>query len=141
MKKKDVFISIVGKQTAENESETSELYTNGTFYKDKDVYYISYNETQASGFDGCRTVVKATGEDKIIMMRSGPSQAHLVMENQRRCIGEYGVDGRRFTIGVTTEEIRNKLDESGGTLFFRYLLDLNAQSLSTNEVTITVQGQ
>lgn len=60
MKKKDVFISIVGKQTAENESETSELYTNGTFYKDKDVYYISYNETQASGFDGCRTVVKAT---------------------------------------------------------------------------------
>ena len=82
-----------------------------------------------------------SGEDKIIMMRSGPSQAHLVMENQRRCIGEYGVDGRRFTIGVTTEEIQNKLDESGGTLFFRYLLDLNAQSLSTNEVTITVQGQ
>lgn len=141
MKKKDVFISIVGKQIADNDAEISELYTNGTFYKDKDAFYISYDETQTSGFDGCRTVVKATGEDKIIMMRTGPSQAHLVMENKRRCIGEYGMDGRRFTIGVTTEEIRNGLDESGGTLFFRYLLDLNAQSLSANEVTITVRGQ
>lgn len=76
------------------------------------------------------------------MMRSGPSQAHLVMENQRRCIGEYGVDGRRFTIGVTTEEIQKQAGTNQAVpLFFRYMLDLNAQSLSTNEVTITVQGQ
>lgn len=141
MKKKDVFISIIGTQFSDNDKDTSELYTNGIFYKDKDSYYISYNETETSGFKGCRTVVKASGDQKIIMMRNGAAQSHLIMENQKRCIGEYGLDGHSFSIGVTTEEIKNGLSDSGGVLFFRYQLDLNAQFLSTNEVTITVRDK
>ncbi len=141
MEKKDVYISIIGKQMADGESDTSELYTNGTFYKDKQTYYIAYDETETSGFQGCRTVIKATGRQKVIMMRSGTSQSHLIMENGKRCIGEYGVDGHSFSIGVAAEEIRNELDDAGGTLYFRYRLDLNAQPLSTNEVTITVRDR
>lgn len=139
MKKKDVFISIVGTQFSDNGTDTNELYTNGTFYKDKDHYYISYNETEASGFKNCRTVVKALGDQKVIMMRSGDTQSHLIMEKEKRCVGEYRLDGHSFSIGVTTEKIRNELDDIGGSLFFRYQLDLNAQPLSANEVTITVR--
>ena len=141
MKKKDVYISIIGKQMVDGESDTSELHTNGTFYKDKQTYYIAYNETEASGFQGCRTVVKATNQQKVIMMRSGAAQSHLVLEYGKRCIGEYGLDGQSFSIGVTAEEIRNEFDNAGGSLYFRYRLDLNAQPLSTNEVTITVRDR
>ena len=141
MKKKDVFISIIGTQTVNGESETSELYTNGVYYKDKEAYYISYEESAVSGFQGCRTVVKVSGEEKVIMMRSGASQSHLFLENKRRCVGEYGLDGRSFSIGVTTEQIQNELEDKGGKLFFSYQLDLNAQHLSQNEITITVRDR
>ncbi|MDD6237714.1 MAG: DUF1934 domain-containing protein [Clostridiales bacterium] len=141
MKKKDVFISIIGKQTTNDDSETSELYTNGTFYKQNDCYYISYDETEASGFEGSRTVVKVSGSDKVIMMRSGSASSHLIMENNRRCVGQYGVDKGQLFIGVTTEEISNQLTEDGGKLYFRYQLDLNAKNISTNEVFITVQDR
>ena len=71
MEKKDVFISIIGKQSADREIETSELYTNGTYYMQNGNYYIAYDETEASGYKGCRTVVKVAGSDKVVMMRSG----------------------------------------------------------------------
>ena len=141
MKKKDVFIYIIGKQSADRESETSELYTNGTYFMRNGNYYISYDETEASGYKGCRTVVKVAGNDKVVMMRSGASPSHLIMERDKRCVGEYGFDNGQLFIGVTTEEIQNKLNESGGELYFRYQLDFNARSYSTNEVTITVQNR
>lgn len=141
MKKKDVFISIIGKQSADRDSETSELYTNGTYFMRNGNYYISYDETEASGYKGCRTVVKVAGNDKVVMMRSGASPSHLIMERDKRCVGEYGFDNGQLFIGVTTEEIQNKLNESGGELYFRYQLDFNARSYSTNEVTITVQNR
>lgn len=139
MKKKEVFISIVGKQITDGDSETSELYTKGTYYRQKDSYYISYDETEASGFEGSRTVVKVSGSDKVVMMRSGAASSHLIMESNRRCVGQYGIEQGQLFIGVTTEEISNQLNEDGGKLYLRYQLDLNAKSLSTNEVFITVQ--
>ena len=63
------------------------------------------------------------------------------MENNRRCVGQYGIDKGQLFIGVTTEEISNQLDEDGGKLYFRYQLDLNAKNISTNEVFITVQDR
>ena len=141
MKKKDVFISIIGTQSINGESETNELYTNGVYYKDKEAYYIAYEESETSGFANCRTVVKVIDDDKVIMMRSGASHSHLIIESNRRCVGEYGLEGKTFSLGVTAKQIQNELDDSGGKLLFAYQLDLNAQYLSDNEVTITVQDR
>lgn len=142
MKKKDVFIHITGVQYIDGDTpETYELYSNAVYYKDKDSYYIAYDETELSGFKDCRTVVKVTDQQKVIMMRNGGAQSHLIMENRKRCVGEYGLDGRSFSIGVTTEEIKNELDDTGGKLFCRYRLDMNAQPVSTNEITITVRDR
>lgn len=140
-KKKDVFISIVGKQRLDQDCETNEFYTKGSFYRHNDRYYITYTETEATGFAGAKTLVKVDGDQKVVMLRSGPAQSHLIMEKNRRCVGEYGLAEGKFFIGVTTEEIDNQLNEDGGRLYFRYQLDMNARSLSTNEVTITVRGQ
>ena len=50
--KKDVMISIKGIQKSEGDRDEVELMTFGNFYKRNNNYYITYDESEATGFQG-----------------------------------------------------------------------------------------
>lgn len=56
--KKDVLITIKGTQKIGNEKDVIEMVTTGRFYRKNQMYYISYEETEATGYEGCRTTLK-----------------------------------------------------------------------------------
>ena len=39
----------------EEESDVIEMMTTGRFYRKNKLYYISYEETEATGYEGCRS--------------------------------------------------------------------------------------
>ena len=78
--KKDVVITIQGTQTVGNESEEVELFTTGRFYKKDSQYYLAYEETEATGFDVCRTTLKISPNQKVTMTRFGRSRSQLIVE-------------------------------------------------------------
>ena len=47
-------IHIEGVATTDGDSETVDLTTTGAFYKKDDKYYVCYNESAATGFDGSK---------------------------------------------------------------------------------------
>ena len=47
--KKDVLITIKGTQRVGGESDVIEMMTTGRFYRKNKLYYISYEETEATG--------------------------------------------------------------------------------------------
>ncbi|MEG0692101.1 MAG: DUF1934 domain-containing protein [Oscillospiraceae bacterium] len=138
--KKDVFITIKGIQKVDDEKDTTELFTQGNFYKKNNNYYITYDESEATGFQGSTTTLKVEGNDKVTLIRSGTTRSHLIVQNGERNIGHYGTAEGNLAIGVYTKQIKSSLDDNGGDLFFSYSLDINSNLISENEVYINIKG-
>lgn len=137
--KKDVLIKIKGIQIVENEPDVTELFTRGFFYKRNNNYYITYDETETTGFNGSKTTLKVEGKDKLTLIRSGKAKSHLIIQNGERNVGHYGTEQGELLIGVYTKDFSSKLTDCGGDLYFSYELDINSSLVSENEVYINIQ--
>lgn len=138
--KKEVFITIKGTQKVNDEKDTTELFTQGNFYKKNNNYYITYDESEATGFEGSTTTLKVEGNDKITLIRSGKTRSHLIAQNGKRNIGHYGTMEGDLAIGVYTKKIDSNLNDDGGDLFFSYSLDINSSLFSENEVYVKIKA-
>lgn len=137
--KKEVYISIKGVQVVDNTPDVTELFTQGSFYKKNDCYYIAYDETKTTGYDNSKTVLRIDGTKKVTLLRSGNTKSHLIIENGQRNVGHYGTTEGDMMIGVYAKEITNSLTDDGGDVYFRYDLDVNATLISENEVFVNVK--
>ncbi|TCL43037.1 MULTISPECIES: DUF1934 domain-containing protein [Oscillospiraceae] len=137
--KKDVLISIKGVQRVEGQEEVIELMTVGNLYKKKDSYYLSYEETEATGFGGSKTTLRLEQDGRVTMLRSGAYRSHLIVEKGRRHQCVYDTGYGEMMIGVLGNQISSTLTDKGGNIQFKYSLDINTSLASENEVYIDVK--
>ena len=135
----DYLIRIDGTQSQDDDEHSISLYTKGSFTRKNGIYYITYKETEATGFAGCTTTVKADGESKVSMLRFGPTPSQLIIEKGSRNVCHYETGHGSVSLGISADEIVNSLTDNGGELKFSYLLDMNSSCISKNTVTITVK--
>ena len=138
--KKEVSITIKSVINSAEGNDEIELFTKGSYYIKNGSFYISYLESQTTGFDGYRTTLKVEGEDKVTMLRSGDSKSELVIEKDKRHLCHYGLPEGDLFLGVSADKIESTLDESGGELRFSYSLDINSAILNTMDVHINVKN-
>lgn len=115
------------------------MVTTGRFYRKNQMYYISYEETEATGYEGCRTTLKVGPKDKVTMTRFGTSRSQLIVENGIRHQCQYDTGYGAMTIGVMGNHFDSDLSDRGGNLSFGYTLDIEATVASENTVTITLK--
>ena len=140
--KKDVLITIKGVQSQDGERDEVELFTIGRFYRRNGDYYISYDESEATGFEGTRTTVKVEqGDHRVTMLRSGNTRSQLVVERGVRHQCSYDTGYGSVTIGVLGDRVISSLTDEGGDLEFQYSLDINASLASENQVYINIKEQ
>ena len=106
-------------------------------------YYITYKETETTGYEGCTTTLKiAVDGSRVVMLRFGKNGGvgtQLQIEKGKRNLCHYETGFGSMTLGVTADEIVNELTEKGGTVRFAYLLDANSADLvSRNRLEVTV---
>ncbi len=123
--------------------EIVRLMTRGSFLRKGDNYYITYRETETTGYDGCVTTLKiAADSSRVAMLRYGKGQGsgtQLVIEKGRRNLCHYETGYGSLTLGVMADEIECALTEKGGSAHFAYLLDADsANMVSRNRLDITV---
>lgn len=137
--KKDVLISIKGIYDSEDDHDEVELFTTGTYYKKDGSYFICYDETEATGFEGSHTVLQVDDEDKVTLKRSGKAKAQLIVERgvRHQCHYDSGVGD--MMIGVLGSRIKSSLGDKGGNLEIKYSLDINSMLASENEMYINVK--
>ena len=136
--KKEVKISIRGRQTVEGESEVVEVFTDGNFYKKNDSYYIVYQSEEDTSFKGATTTVKIE-KNKVVMLRSAPVESQLIIEKGNRHLCSYNTGYGNVMIGINGSKIDVDLNERGGKIKFKYTIDVNSALLSSHEVTIFVE--
>ena len=138
--KKNVLINIRGVQHYDDDKEVVELMTIGKFYRRGSSYYISYDESEATGFEG-KTTLKVEDDGIVTMLRSGASKSQLIIEQGTRHQCQYETGFGNLIMGVSGNRVSSSLSESGGDLSFKYTLDFNASMASENEVFINVKEQ
>lgn len=137
--KKDVLISIKGVYGSEDDNDVVELFTTGTYYKKNGLYYICYDETEATGFEGSKTTLMVDREDKVTLERSGKARAQLIVERGVRHQCHYDMGFGDFMIGVSGSLIKSNLGDRGGNLEIKYSLDVNSMLASKNEMYVNVK--
>lgn len=121
--------------------EQIELMTRGSLTKKNDSYYITYQETQTIGYEGCTTTIKIAADgSRVALLRFGRVNSQLLIERERRNLCHYETEVGSLTLGVTGDGIDCQLTEKGGSAAFSYLLDAeNARMISRNTLELTVQ--
>jgi len=137
--KKDVLISIKGVFNSDNDQDVVELFTTGQYYKRKGCYYISYEESVATGFEGCTTTLKVEQEKMVTLKRSGTANSQLIVEQGVRHQCHYDVGFGDLLVGVLGSRIKNSLTDKGGNLEIKYSLDINSMYASVNEMYINIK--
>ena len=68
--------------------------------------YITYKETDATGYAGCTTTVKAEENGRrVSMLRFGPVPGQLIVEKGVRHICHYETGQGSLSLGLTADEI------------------------------------
>ncbi len=124
--------------TANGENERIELISEGIYEKTPDGYVMSYKETEATGFVGSKTTLTIHGSDFVVMQRTGSANSHLILEKGQRHLCHYGTPYGNVVVGVTATDIRSELCESGGSLDFKYTIDVNSAHVGDYGINITV---
>ena len=132
-------ICIDGTVDQQGEQQRIQLKTRGSFLRRGNSFFITYEETEATGYAGCTTTVKvAADESRVAMLRFGPASSQLIIEKGVRHVCHYETGVGALTLGVAADEIRCQLTDAGGQAFFSYTLDDGTQELSRNLVEVTV---
>ena len=137
--KKDVLISIKGVYSVDDSKDVIEIFTTGHYYKRNGNYYISYEESEATGYNGSRTTLKVEQEARVTLNRSGLASSQLIVERGARHQCHYDAGYGDIMIGIIGNRIKSSLDDSGGNLEIKYSLDVNALLASENEMYIHIK--
>ena len=137
--KKDVTLTIRGTQRIDGDEETVELFTCGQLFRRNGSYWISYDESETTGFAGHHTTLHIE-KDRVTMRRSGKSNSSLVIEKGARHLCTYDTGYGELCIGISGSFVSSSLDDNGGNVDFGYSMDIDAVLQSEQRVTIRVSN-
>ena len=127
-------------QDGQAPADPIELMTRGSFVRKGSSYYITYKETEATGYAGCTNTLQiAEDGSRVAMLRFGPAPSQLIIEKGTRHLCHYETGYGSISLGVAADEIVQELGPEGGHARFSYVLDSgNEELISRNLVQVTV---
>lgn len=143
MATKDITIKIVGRRYAEGEVEDEmEFISDARMYERAGARYLLYDESEFSGFPGCKTRLKLT-DGSIRMKRIGGEEAgfshELVLEKGKRFFTIYETPYGSIDMEVLTTDISMDLDSEGyGRVRLGYDVSFEGVEEGRNEIELEI---
>ena len=141
MKKKDVIVSIQGRQffpDPEEAGEAAELVTFGELSEKNGDSTLTYNERE---FDGpCGDVTTLTVEpDRVTVLRLGAFVGQIVFQEGRRQNSLYDTDEGPMTVGIQTRHVAADVSERGGDIEVLYDIEVDHELSGINYLKINIR--
>ncbi len=131
--KRPAVITIRATQSVGDESETTELVTEGYFGWQEGLAFLTYQETVATGFEGDTTTLRIEGEQKATL------RPRLIVEPGRRHHCHYDTGAGILELEIVGRTIQNQLTAEGGAVELVYHIDCTHTLLAVNRVRISVR--
>ena len=143
MATKDITIKIVGRRYAEGEVEDEmEFISDARMYERAGARYLLYDESEFSGFPGCKTRLKLT-DGSIKMKRIGGEHSdfstELVLEKGKRFFTIYETPYGSIDMEVLTTDVSMNLDSEGfGKVRLGYDVSFEGVEEGRNEIELEI---
>ena len=135
----NVVVTIVGTQhNAQGEESRIELITAGNYYEKNDVQYIIYNDSEVSGLEGTKTMIKVY-DDYVMLVRMGSVNHQQEFRLGTKSHSTYVTPYVNMDMGILTQNIELTLGNPAKNVYIRYELEINEQWQSTNTLSISVR--
>ena len=137
--RENYLITIDGYMTIDGDTDSVSLTTLGSYQVKNGKHYIVYKETEATGFAGCTTTLKAW-ENGVSMTRfGGEGSSNLLIEKGAINLCNYQTMAGPIMLDINGIDIVNNLGDHGGELIFEYSLNAGGMLVSDNKVKVKVK--
>ena len=120
------------------EPDVIELVTEGSLERQKQVWEISYEESDLTGLEGVTTVFRI-GPRGVILRRSGRLQSQMIFREGVRHESLYQMEFGALMIAVQAQKISFNLDEAGGTVDITYSIELEQSAAGLVEYHLEIR--
>lgn len=136
--KKDVWLSITSTQRFEGcDVDKVDLVTAAKMYQRRGKYYIVYEESELTGWEGSRTTVRLNGKEAAVI-RNGSCPSELLFSENERHVGLYQTPYGAMTISTHTSNLHNTVSMNGGHLVIDYTLEVDNSLVGENHLEMIV---
>ena len=136
--KKDILVTINDSHTTEDNTDSYEMSTRGTFDGDDFNYVVEYDE-QYDELKGCHTVMTVKDGKCVTIVRTGSYASELTVERGKRHNCEYNTPYGSMLIGITAQKVKSKIQNGTGTLELQYTIDFYGGIASENNLRIVLE--
>ena len=134
----NALITLKGRQIVDGENDEYELTTVGKYVKKGEKYYISYEGSELTGYEGTTTTLKII-DGCVSMIRFGKAATQMIFEKEKKYVGHYETPLGALSVGVTTNSITVDIDENGGEIDLDYMIELNNSMPVHNGLHLTIR--
>ena len=138
MSKIPVMLHVQGVQRYQDqEPEIIELTTEGTMERQKEVWELSYEESDLTGLAGVTTAFRV-GPRGVVLKRTGKIQNQMIFMEGRRHESLYQLDIGALMITVKATSVKSALTDQGGTVDIIYNIEIEDTAMGTMEYHLTI---
>ena len=139
MSKIPVMLNVRGVQRYQDqEPEVIELTTEGTMERQKEVWEVSYEESDLTGLAGVTTAFRV-GPRGVVLKRTGKLQNQMIFMEGRRHESLYRIDIGALMIAVKATKVQSNVSEIGGTVDIHYQIEIEDTAMGTVEYHLDIQ--
>ena len=134
-----VMLSIRGVQNYQDAApDVIELTTEGTMEKQKEVWEITYEESDLTGLAGTTTAFRV-GPRGVVLKRTGKLENQMIFMEGRRHESLYQIDIGALMIAVKATKVQSAVNEQGGTVDIHYQIEIEDTAMGTVEYHLDIQ--
>ena len=138
MSKFPVVLNVQGVQRYQDqEPEIIELTTEGTMERQKEVWVLSYEESDLTGLAGVTTAFRV-GPRGVVLKRTGKLQNQMIFMEGRRHESLYQLDIGALMITVKATSVKSALSEQGGTVDIFYNIEIEDTAMGSMEYHLSI---
>lgn len=138
---KDVLVKISGLQfVGEEDNDSIEVITSGTYYKKNDKHYVLYEEVMEGSTDVMKNIIKI-GTDFMEVTRKGAAAAHMVFEKDKKNVSYYYTPFGNLLIGIDAKDIRIEESDMDINVKVNYGLEINYEHMADCHITVDVKSK
>ncbi len=129
----NVKISVIGTQKdIYGDENKMEFTVDGTYHEKNGKFYLTYEESEETGFSEGSTTLKMDGAE-VTMLRHGPTPSRLTFKEGEKWPGSYVMP---FGV-IVMETVTSSLEYTKEKLEIIYSLEMDGEKASDNTLRVT----
>lgn len=121
----------------DDEEERIEIVSKGTFYKEKDEFVATYEETELSGLGDTLTTFRI-GENYFSLIREGDTNTSMYFKNGSSSSIIYNTPHGGLSLKVKTNKVDINIHENGGNVKVDYDVIIAREAAINTKLVATI---